>query len=50
MTGQCLLAERAGWCCMPRPLAQEELGGGLAGSEELAQAEEQVAAVQPLFA
>ncbi|KAL4458246.1 hypothetical protein ABPG75_013111 [Micractinium tetrahymenae] len=28
----------------------EEFGGSLAGSEELAQAEEQVAAVQPLFA
>lgn len=31
-------------------LLQEELSGGLAGSEELAQAEEQIAAVQPLFA
>ncbi|PRW60076.1 Tubulin-folding cofactor A [Chlorella sorokiniana] len=28
----------------------EELGDGLAGSEELVQAEEQIAAVQPLFA
>lgn len=31
-------------------LLQEELGSGLVGSEELTQAEEQVAAVQPLFA
>lgn len=29
---------------------QDELGGELAGSEELAAAEEQIAAVQPLFA
>lgn len=33
-----------------RTRPQEELGGGLAGSEELAAAEEQIAAVQPLFA
>lgn len=32
-----------------RPL-QDEFGGSLEGSEELAQAEEQVAAVQPLVA
>ena len=43
--GQCFGRESR-----PTALPQEELGGGLAGSEELAQAEEQVAAVQPLFA
>lgn len=31
-------------------LPQEELCSALTGSEELAQAEEQIAAVQPLFA
>ena len=34
----------------PPWLAQEEFSGSLSGSEELAQAEEQVAAVQPVFA
>ena len=36
-------------CPSPDCLLQEELGSSLSGSEELAQAEEQVAAVQQLF-
>lgn len=38
-------------CRLPPSLCpQEEFSGSLAGSAELTQAEEQVAAVQPLFA
>ena len=41
----------AATACLPRCLlTQEEFRGSLSGSEELAQAEEQIAAVQPVFA